>query len=472
MENLRIGVVGNIGVGKSTLISRLKQEPLASILKKHCPNTSSHQVIHTFAEEFSTEVLDAFYSNPQKHAFLAQLEFLNGRLARQASIEQARGIVLEDRTIYEDYHIFGKAQKVSGHMNHEQFLVYQRTFNLMTEKITEPDLVVYLRASTPVLQQRIHSRGRESEKSIPNEYLSLLNHLYEDFINNHVNAPLLIIDADSEKPLDEYLLEVTKKISAKIDELGLRASTPGIREWVTLSETEAALRAIDAERQLEDYLKNNPKLISVAGNIGLGKSTVTAMMHQSLRIQALYENPGKNPLLEQFLKDKKTHCYQLQKHFLELRSAQCSLGKRGHQSYVQDRSLAEDLLIFCRHFNDEGILSDNEFDLLSTEFHRVNRELPPADLMILLQARPQLAWQRIQKRARKMEIEGGWTYANIQDLSKLYRTYAEDVRKTGFHENPIITINVEQIDLSNRVHMGYLYSECYKALSVNQTVGV
>lgn len=464
MENLRIGIVGNIGVGKTTLIQKLKQKPLSTILEKHCAN-SGEKWIHTFTEQFSPEVLDAFYKDPKSHAFLAQLEFLNGRLERQVEIEQARGIVLEDRTIYEDYHIFGKAQKIAGHMDHEQFLVYQRTFNLMTEKINEPDLVVYLRASTETLQQRIHHRGRDSEKNIPNDYLDLLNGLYENFIKNHVNAPLLIIDANQDKPLNEYLLETTRKISDKIDEIGLRVSTPGIREWVNLSQTEAALRAVEAERQLEDYLKNHPKLITVAGNVGLGKSTVTTLMHQSLRIQALYENPEDNPLLEKFLKDKKTHCYNLQRHFLNLRAKLRLKGKTGDVSYVQDRSLAEDLLIFCKHFNHQGLLDNNELDLLSTEFYKTSKNLPPADLMILLKARPSLAWKRIQQRARAMEINGGWTYANIQDLNKLYRTYAEDVKRTGFHDSPIIQLNAEHIDLTNRVHMGYLFEQCYQELA-------
>ena len=103
-------------------------------------------------------------------------------------------------------------------------------------------------------------------------------------------------------------------------------TTPKLKDWVSLPQTEAALRAIDAERRLEDYLREN-KLITVAGNVGLGKSTVTALMHQSLRVEALYENPMKNPLLGQFLKDKKKYCCDLQRHFLQMRAAQRRQGK-------------------------------------------------------------------------------------------------------------------------------------------------
>ena len=65
----------------------------------------------------------------------------------------------------------------------------------------------------------------------------------------------------------------------------------GINEWVMLPETEAALRAVEAERQLEDYLKQNKRLITVAGNVGMGKSTVTAQ-HTADESSLNYELPS------------------------------------------------------------------------------------------------------------------------------------------------------------------------------------
>ena len=180
---------------------------------------------------------------------------------------------------------------------------------------------------------------------------------------------------------------------------------PKLKDWVALSETDAALRAVDAERRLEDYLRQNKKLITVAGNVGLGKSTVTTLMHRSLRVEALYEDPLKNPLLSRFLHDKKKYCCDLQRHFLKMRAAQRIQGKSGDASYVKDRSLAEDLLIFCRQFHQDGHLTASELDLLTTEFKKTCRELPSADLMIVLRARPQVAWDRIQQRGRAMEVD-------------------------------------------------------------------
>lgn len=470
MENLRIGIVGNIGVGKSTLIDSLKAAPLSHTLLQVWPEKTEEEILHTFTEEFNPEVLDAFYKDPVKYAFTAQIEFFNGRLARQSQIDRARGIVLEDRTIFEDYHIFGKAQKILGHLTDAEYLAYQRNYNLMTEKVTEPDLVVYLRADTDTLLERIAKRGRESEKSIPRDYLHLLNTLYEEFVSRHVNCPVLVINAAEVSDISSYLESTCRRIVDKVRELDLRVTTPKLKDWVGLPETEAALRAVDAERRLEDYLRSNRKLITVAGNVGMGKSTVTALMHQSLRIKALYENPLKNPLLGQFLQDKKKYCYQLQRHFLEMRAKQRLQGKSGDSSYVKDRSLPEDLLIFCRQFLQDGHLTANEMDLLTAEFKKVSRGLPSSDLLIVLRGTPEIAWGRIQQRGRAMEVEGGWSYAEIASMNQYYRTFADDVRKFGFHDNPILEINVNKLDMANRIHLGYLFELIYDALTQQSAV--
>lgn len=464
MENLRIGIVGNIGVGKSTLIENLQTTALSKILLGCFKTLDGDEKVQTFPEEFDENVLDAFYKNPKQHAFMAQIEFLNGRLVRQSKIEQAKGIVLEDRTIFEDYHIFGKAQKILGSMTDEEFSTYQRCYNLMTDHISEPDLVIYLRAKTDILLERIKKRGRESEQLIPREYLDLLNNLYEAYVRKHVKCPVFTIESNHEEKLLENLESTAKRIVNKIKDLNLRVTTPGIKDWVTMPETEAAIRVVDAERRLEDYLKKHPKLITVAGNVGMGKSTVTTMMHRSLRIQALYEKPERNPLLEKFLHDKKTYCYELQKHFLHVRAEQRKFGKRGKASYVKDRTLAEDILVFCQLFHQDGLLTENELDLLVTEFQKVNKDLPSADLMIILQGSTDLAWNRIQERARAMEMNGGWSYREIRLLNELYKSFPEDVCQCGYHKNPIIKINTNQLDFTNRLHMGYLFEKTYEAL--------
>ena len=274
----------------------------------------------------------------------------------------------------------------------------------------------------------------------------------------------MVIDANEDSPLDEYLEKTISKVGEKIRSLDLRVTTPGLSEWVRLSETKAALKAIEAEKRLEDYLHQNQKLIAIAGNVGLGKSTLAGIMQRSLRMSALYENPEENPLLELFLGNKTKYCYDLQKHFLKMRAEQQKTGKDSGRSHVLDRSLPEDLLIFCRQFLLDGHLTKDQYDLLNIEFRRANMELPQADLIVMLNGTPELAWQRIQQRGREMEIQGGWKKSEIEQLGHLYRTYARDVRDFGFHHGPVLEINVNKLDLTNRIHGGYIFEQIYQAL--------
>tara|TARA_Y100000310_G_scaffold178731_1_gene178665 strand:- start:274 stop:1674 length:1401 start_codon:yes stop_codon:yes gene_type:complete len=465
MENLRIGICGNIGVGKSTLVEAATKSPLDEILLNEFPSRDHQEKVYSFPENFNEEVLDAFYQDPIANAFTAQIEFFNGRLDRQKEIEQCYGVVLEDRTLLEDYHIFGKAQKILGNMNNAEFLAYQRTYNLMTDKIPSPHLMVYLRADVPTLLQRIQHRGRESERSIEPSYLQQLNNLYEEFIERYASCPVLVIDANEEGNINDYLEKTVRKIANKINSLDLRVTTPGIKEWVTLPQTKATVQAIDAERRLEEYLQKNPRLITIAGNLGLGKSTLTKIMERSLNSTGLYEIPKENPLLEKFLADKPTHCYDLQMHFLKMRSELRKKGKSNDGSYIKDRSLPEDVLVFCHLFHRDGYLTSNELDNLTNEFRIASNNLPPADLMVVLQGTPELSWRRIQQRGREMEIQGGWKYNEIKALHELYKSYPQDVRKFGFHNGPLLEINVNKLDITNRVHVGYIFEQVYEKLN-------
>lgn len=464
MENLRIGIIGNIGVGKSTLVTKAKTQPYKDKLLSLFPGESQEADIHTFDETFNPLVLDAFYQDPVKNAFMAQIEFFNGRLERQKRIDSSRGIILEDRTLAEDYHIFGKAQRILGNMTEAEFQAYQRSYHLMTENFNEPDIIVYLRASVASLKTRIAKRGRESEKLIPESYLQQLNYLYEEYIENYVKCPVLVLDTDA-LPEDEFVDTAINLIAKRIRETPLRITSPGIRKWVKLPETEATLKAIEIEKKLENFLSENPKLITIAGNVGLGKSTITAIMERSLNLKGLYEKPEENPLLEKFLSDKKKYCFDLQLHFLKMRAEQRLQGKNGDSSYVKDRSLPEDLLVFCHQFHHDGLLTDLELERLTTEFHKMNNQLPSADLIIQLVGNPKLAWQRIQQRGREMEIEGGWSQAEIKNLNRWYQDYAINVVKYGFHKGKVIEINVNMIDLLNRVHVGYIFERIYEELN-------
>ncbi len=466
MRRITVGVAANIGAGKSTLVERLQMPPLCDLLLNALPTRTPREHVHVFPEHFNPDVLAAFYSDPKRYALTAQLEFFNGRLARQSNIATAQGIVLEDRTLAEDYHIFGKAQRIMGSMSEAEFLAYQRTFDLMTEKVVAPDVMIFLRADIATLQSRIEKRGRVEEKTIPTAYLDVLNGLYEEFISHHVKCPVIVVDANVDFDDNErYFSSIAERLVFEIKQLKVPYTTSGLSEWVALPEVEATHRAIYAERVLKEYLREHPSLISLAGNVGLGKSTLTQILQGSLELEGLYENPLNNPLLMDFLGDKKKHAYDLQLHFLEMRSEQRRLAKSNGSSYVKDRSIPEDYLIFSRFFEKEGHLTSTQLDLLSTAFHARCNDLPQADLLVTLTGSPRLAWNRILERNRAAEVEGGWTYREIDAMSKLYATYAHDVVNFGFHKGPVLEIDVDQVNCLNRIHTGYICSQIYEKLS-------
>lgn len=85
-----------------------------------------------------------------------------------------------------------------------------------------------------------------------------------------------------------------------------------------------------------------------------------------------------------------------------------------------DRSLPEDLLIFCYQFQKDSYLTNNELDSLISKFKKTCDQIPENYLIILLKGNPDLVWSGIQQRGRKMEIQGGWNLSEIKALSYWY----------------------------------------------------
>ena len=103
--------------------------------------------------------------------------------------------------------------------------------------------------------------------------------------------------------------------------------------------------------------------------------------------------------------------------------------------------------------------------MLTVKFKTVCNNIASPDLLIVLKGRTDLAWSRIQQRGREMEMEGGWSRSEINALNGWYRTYANDVCRFGYHKGRIIEINVEKIDFTNRIHIGYIFEAIYNTLT-------
>ena len=122
------------------------------------------------------------------------------------------GVVIEDRFIYEDYYIFGKAQKILSHMSEEEFNVYTRTWKNYIKNLLPPDLIIFLKASVNTCMERLRHRNRLEERPIDEKYLSLLDVLYNQFTDNYTCTPIITIDANQSLPIKEYTNHVIDQV--------------------------------------------------------------------------------------------------------------------------------------------------------------------------------------------------------------------------------------------------------------------
>jgi deoxyadenosine/deoxycytidine kinase len=203
---MHIAVAGNIGSGKTTLTTLL----------------SKHYGWHAHYEDADENpYLADFYEDMQRWSFNLQIYFLNSRFAQQHDIRKSGKAVIQDRTIYEDAHIFAPNLHSMGLMTTRDFENYFSLFRLMESLIQAPDLLIYLRASVPTLVAQIKKRGRDYENAIRIDYLKRLNERYEAWISTYESGKLLVIDVDenkfSENP--EHLGEIIRKIDAEINGL-------------------------------------------------------------------------------------------------------------------------------------------------------------------------------------------------------------------------------------------------------------
>lgn len=160
-----IGISGLIGAGKSTLA-----EALATELG-----------LPAYYEDVSgNSYLEDFYKDQARFAFPLQVFLLNLRFAMQQRIIWTGGGV-QDRTIYEDA-VFAKMLRDSGIMSPRDYQTYLDLFENMSRFMRSPTLIVYLDVKPEESLRRIALRGREMEKGISLEYLTLLHCAYEDFV--------------------------------------------------------------------------------------------------------------------------------------------------------------------------------------------------------------------------------------------------------------------------------------------------
>ena len=176
-----ITVAGNIGAGKSTLVTLL------------CNRLGWQPFYEPVAEN---PYLSDFYSDMQTWAFHSQVYFLIHRLRTHRKLIDHPTSVIQDRSVYEDAEVFAKNLYRQGFIQERDYITYQDLYGVLTTFLPPPDLVLYLRASVKVLFKHIEQRKRHFERRITTDYLSQLNELYEIWISSFNLCPVLTIPID------------------------------------------------------------------------------------------------------------------------------------------------------------------------------------------------------------------------------------------------------------------------------------
>ncbi|REA59683.1 deoxynucleoside kinase [Dyadobacter luteus] len=180
---MHIAIVGNIGAGKTTL---------TQMLGAHYKWDVMYEAVE------GNPYLASFYEDMERWAFNLQIYFLNSRFAQVQQIRSTTyATIIQDRTIYEDAFIFARNLYDSGVMPQRDYDTYLLLFNSIINTVSQPDLLIYLKADIPKLVSQIRKRGRDFESDISVEYLESLNKYYEDFAKTYEHGRLIEIDVNN-----------------------------------------------------------------------------------------------------------------------------------------------------------------------------------------------------------------------------------------------------------------------------------
>lgn len=207
-----IAIEGVIGVGKTTLARLLQKQFQADLL------------LEVFEEN---PFLSSFYEDRQRFAFQTQIFFLLSRYHQQR--EAVPAILDNGQHLISDYTFAKDALFARINLEGDELDMYHRVHEALAEKIPLPQLIVYLRADTEVLMQRIAKRDRPYERNMETSYIQTVNEAYEDFFNNYYRGvPVLPINTDDIDIVsnEAHLAQVQQSIQQALAEAPRQTQLP------------------------------------------------------------------------------------------------------------------------------------------------------------------------------------------------------------------------------------------------------
>lgn len=204
--------------------------------------------------------------------------------------------------------------------------------------------------------------------------------------------------------------------------------------------------------------------VAIAGNIGVGKSTLTGLLAQQLHWEPFYEAVEDNPYLADFYQDMRTWSFHSQIFFLSRRLRHHRALLDHPNSVVQDRSVYEDAEIFARNLYRQGNMAERDYKSYRELYEVLTLFLPSPDLVVYLRASVPTLRRRIAQRGREFEREISADY--LAQLNNLYEEWA-----ANFTLCPVLTVPADDLDfVQNHTHLDLITSKIMDKLHGKEVV--
>lgn len=204
--------------------------------------------------------------------------------------------------------------------------------------------------------------------------------------------------------------------------------------------------------------------IAVAGNIGVGKSTLTSLLSQRLHWEPFLEGVSDNPYLADFYEDMRSWSFHSQIFFLARRLRHHRQLLAHPSSVIQDRTVYEDAEIFARNLQIQGLMDERDYETYYELYRAVTSILPPPNLVIYLRASVPTLRHRIESRGRAYERHISDAY--LEQLNHLYEDWFEH-----FSRCPVLTVPADQLDfVANHDHLDLVTDKILERLRGKEEV--
>ncbi len=189
--------------------------------------------------------------------------------------------------------------------------------------------------------------------------------------------------------------------------------------------------------------------LALAGNIGVGKSTLTGILAERYRLHPVFEAVDENPYLEDFYLDMPRYAFHSQIFFLAKRLRQHLTEVNANERVIQDRTIYEDAAIFARNLFEEGVMEARDYRSYCQLYQAIAAALRPPDLLIYLRAEVTTLRARIAERGRGYEASISTDY--LARLNDLYERWIE-----GYDLSERLVIESDETDLLDPADLAHL----------------